>query len=265
MSVQILLNQTGAPAGTTGQAREDLVTGLPVSAQAIGGPFSAYLWTLVCRPIDIIDEVQATTAISAPTAAITLLDPIDVFGTYNLQIAVDSGSGLGATEDDVAQITFYAGVPSDPIHGPLNSDPAELPRRLMAFREKLQHNVPDLIQPLGNTEGWSREWYRLMAMVDRMYQGKSWAAARVLGDPVTPVVLRGFNIEGISRTGTGLYQVTLLRPMPDTNYMPSAGPLDAKGSVVALVMDESNIAIERSDNTGTDADLNFWLNVQLGI
>jgi hypothetical protein len=266
-AVQILLNQSGKPAGVAGQAREDLDTGVSVSASTVGGPYSAYQWSFLSRPDNVTTGVEATTAFSASTSSSTVLSPIDQAGTYLLQLAVDSGSGLGATSDDVAQIEFYAGVPGDPIVGPLNTDPAELPRRPIAFRERRQGNFPDSIEPLGNTTGWAREWYRWWAVIERMYQGKSWAVGRVTGDPVTPVLVRGFNViqAGISRIATGNVQVTFVRPMPDANYVVIPSLLNTAGIVSVNTITATHFRVLTKDTSFVAQDYDFGFDVKLGV
>jgi hypothetical protein len=157
----IVINQAGKPAGVAGRAREDLVTGTAVTVAAVGGPFLAYSWTFQSVAENIIAGVKATSLFATPAASSSLISPIDQPGTFLVQLEVDSGSGLGATEADVASITFYAGPA-------LNADPTLLPRRIPAFRERLQHNVPDAIDPSGNTEGWSREWLRWFAFIETL-------------------------------------------------------------------------------------------------
>src|SRR5512143_3756882 len=160
MTVLIKVDQAAHPAGVPGQAREDLATGVGITLTAVGGPFLAYQWSIVSKPIDILTSTEASSLLASPTANISTLSPIDVAGTYLVQIAVDSGNGLGAGAGDVSRITFYAGPA-------LAVDPSALPRRGMAAFESTEHNVPDAIQPLGNTEGWSREWYRRFAAIVR--------------------------------------------------------------------------------------------------
>lgn len=158
MAVLIKVDQAAAPPGVPGQAREDLVTGVGVTLTAVGGPFLAYAWSIISKPIDISIPVEASSLLGSPTASTSTLSPIDVAGTYLVEVAVDSGSGLGALAGDIARITFYAGPT-------LAVAPTELPRREMAAFESTEHNVPDAIQPLGNTQGWSREWYRWFAAI----------------------------------------------------------------------------------------------------
>lgn len=165
-AVQIRVDQpgSGAPPGVTGQAREDLATGFPVTLTAVGGPYLGYQWSIVDKPLDIVAATQSGALLGSPTASTTSFGPIDTVGTYLVQIVVDSGSGLGATPDDIAQITFYAGVGLNS----LNPDPEQLPRRQMAFRETTQHNVPDVVFPLGNPRGWAQEWERWFALLRRI-------------------------------------------------------------------------------------------------
>ena len=265
MPVQILLAQTGKPAGSPGVARDDFDTGTPVQATATGGPFAQYLWTFISKAIDIEAGVQATSAFGASTSPTTSVDPIDVAGEYLIQVVVDSGSGLGATEDDVARIVFYAGDVAGGIVGALNTDPAELPQRMPAFREKLEDNVADAIEPSGNTEGWSRPWLKLKAVVDRMYRGKSWAWARITQTGGGASVAAGFNTS-VSRTGVGTAHVSFTRNMPSANYavVPTASGA-VGGSVVAFNFAFNGFDIERADAGGTlvDADWSFELKVQV--
>lgn len=160
MAVQILLAQFAKPAGTPGVAREDFNTGVNVTATATGGPYLSQQWTIVDKPVDILAGTLSADALTAPTAASTDIAPVDLPGTRLLQVAVDSGSGLGAEAGDVATITFYAG-PS------LAAVADELPRREPAFRERGEHNVPDTIFPGGNPRGWAQEWERWFALMRR--------------------------------------------------------------------------------------------------
>ena len=145
--LQIVLNQAATPPGVDGQAREDFVTGTSVSAAAVGGPFLAYQWSFVSKPIDILAGLMANPLFGTSAASSTTISPITIPGTYEIQLAVDSGSGLGALDSDVVRITFYAGVAGNYTEGAPNVDPAELPRRRIAFSETTEHNVPDAIEP----------------------------------------------------------------------------------------------------------------------
>jgi hypothetical protein len=262
-AVQIVLNQAGKSAGVAGVARDDLDTGVPVQAQAVGGPFASYLWTFVSKAININLGARASSAFGSGTSATTSITPIDVAGEYLVQVAVDSGAGLGATTDDVARIVFYAGDPAgDASTGALNADPAELPQRMPAFREKLEGNVPDAVDAGGNTEGWSRPWLKLKAVVDRIYKGKSWAWARVTqtsgGASATP----GFNAV-ITRTGVGTAHVSFVRNMPSASIAVVACARGTAGSVTVLNEASNGFDVERGDINGTlvDADWAFELKV----
>jgi hypothetical protein len=113
MAADIIINQTGKPAGVAGQSREDLDTGVDVTLSASGGPFLAYRWRIVSKPIDILIPVASAALLTTPDAASPLLSPVDLPDTYLVELAVDSGAGLGAREGDVARRTFYAG-PAQP-------------------------------------------------------------------------------------------------------------------------------------------------------
>jgi hypothetical protein len=148
--LQIKVDQSGKPPGVPGQAREDLALGTAVQLAAVGGPFDAYLWTLAFKPVDVVAGARSSAALSSATTSTTLVQPIDKAGTYRVGIAVDAGFGLGAREQDVAFITFYAGPT-------LSADPTQYPRREPAVGETTEHNAPDAIDPGGNVDGWARE------------------------------------------------------------------------------------------------------------
>lgn len=148
--LRIRVDQAGRPPGVPGRAREDLALGTAVQLTAVGGPFRGYLWTLAFKPVDVLLGVRSSAALSSPTTSATLVQPIDRAGTYRAGIAVDAGFGLGAREEDVAFVTFYAGPT-------LNPSAAGYPRRPIAIGETNEHNVPDAIDLDGNVDGWGRE------------------------------------------------------------------------------------------------------------
>ena len=164
MPVQITINQAGKPAGTAGVAREDLATGTTVVLTATGGAYAAYLWEVLDCAVDHIGLVRSAVGLATPSAASSNLLPIDLAGTYRVRVSVDSGAGIGATAADVATITFYAG----PALAALAS---ALPRRIPAFGELLEHNVP---QAAGygstrNFRGWSPEMERWFLVIEACY------------------------------------------------------------------------------------------------
>jgi len=160
MALQIKIDQGGKPAGIAGQAREDLDLATPVVLSAVGVSASAYKWTFVSRPP--IDDLSgpSSAAFSAPSASSTNTTP-DNRGTYHVQLEVDQGFGLGARSEDRVRITFYAGPTLNPVYN-------ELPRRIPAPFERLEHNVPDAVEPGGNTEGWAREWERWFRYIESL-------------------------------------------------------------------------------------------------
>jgi hypothetical protein len=211
MTLQIRFDQTGLPAGVPGEAREDIVLGTPVSATAIGGPYHAYRWAVAAPPLNVDTDTRSTVAPASPSSTTTQLTPIDVEGTYLIEVAVDSGYGIGAREEDVARLTFYAG-------STLATYPGDLPVRIPAAGERREHNAG------GNQYGWEaalRRWFRVVEAISR---GRAWASARVLDDPsIGPTVIRGNNVA----TGTGSvswsggssqYTITFQRGMADGNY-----------------------------------------------
>ena len=169
-AVQIQINQVALPPGVPGVAREDLNLGV-VTLQAIGGPYLAYQWSIIDKPIDMSVPVKSAAVLTAPAMASTNVNPVDLAGTYYVQVLVDSGSGLGATIDDIARITFYAGTA-------LAAAADQVPRRVIAFRETIEHNAPDVLDVGGNPEGWAREWRRWFANISRL--------SYVVTSPVSP-------------------------------------------------------------------------------
>lgn len=258
MPVQIQVDQpgSGAPPGVVGQAREDLQTGFPVTLTAVGGPFIAYQWSIVDKVVDMLGGTQSAALIAAPNAPVTAMNPIDFEGTYLVQVVVDSGSGLGALPDDVARITFYAG----PVLNTLNPNPGELPRREMAFRETTEHNVPDVVFPLGNPRGWAEERQRWQEVLKRIYAGKSWAWGRVAVAPGGPATIVGlaFNA-GVTWVSPGVVDVTFPNPLPNANYAVMCAARGAGGQTYVDSEGVNGFRLYRSDPWGglIDADFSF--------
>ena len=212
MAVQITLDQMGQPPGIPGRARQDFVTGVAALCTAVGGPFIQYRWEVVSKPIDILVPVRSAAIFSTSTASTSLLQPIDLAGTYLLRCTVNSGNGLGADEGDVAETDFYAGPA-------LATDVRRLPRRWPAFAEKRSHNVPDAIDPAGNTEGWAREqlmWRQIYAI------SMDWASGLVRNDGFITALVRGFGVS-VTYIAPGRVQVTFDTPMLDKHYLVVVG------------------------------------------
>jgi hypothetical protein len=259
MSVQIVLNQAAQPPGNPGFARQDFLTGVAVSAAAVGGPYFQYLWTLIDKPLDLTVPARSTAVVGSPTSTSTLVSPIDMAGTYLLELLVDSGSGLGATQDDVARITFYA----NSVSMPLNADPAEAPRRTPAFRETTEHNVPETLFPGGNPRGWAEERLRFDEMILRMYQGKSWAHGRVDvagGGPAT--VVDGMNVASATWAGTGLIDVVFTRPLQNNLYTITGNTYNAPGFFYTTNRLNTGFRAVVTNPANAAADLAFCFNVQ---
>jgi hypothetical protein len=210
--VQIKIDQAGKPAGLPGIAREDLDISVDVTLSAVGGPFTAYRWSLVDPALEFENDALATSAIISPTTSSTLLSPIDVSGTYLVKLEIDSGSGLGATADDVSTLTFYAGLP-------LSVYPDELPKRIPAAREYTEHNVPNAAYPTGNRIGWAYvvgQW--LKGVVRRLYRIGPRAGIRISTASAGPTVttVRAFYMT-TSFDGTK-YTCTIAPPYPNAFY-----------------------------------------------
>lgn len=265
MPVLIQLDQAAKPPGVPGRAREDFDTGVAVTAAAVGGPYSAYLWSFISKPIAIFIPAKAATLIASPTGPTTNLSPVNVAGTYEVQLLVDSGSGLGATADDVAKITFYAGTPGSALHGPPSTIPYRLPRRIPAFQETTEHNVPDALDPTGNPEGWSREWYRWFAVIERSWVGSAhWAGGRVALTGGGAVLTQGLNV-GVARVSQGVVDVTFTTALPNANYAVMANARGVAGTCLPSLETTAGFRIERGDVAGTLVDADFNFSVHFGL
>lgn len=264
-AVQIRIDQagSGAPPGVAGVAREDLALGFPVTLTAIGGPYLAHVWSVVDKTVDIVLGTQSAAVFGAPAAAVTSFGPIDIEGTYLVQLVVDSGSGLGATADDVARITFYAGSTLNA----LNVDPAELPRREMAFRETTEHNVPDAVFLAGNARGWAQERQRWQEVLKRLYAGKSWAWGRVALPGGGPASLVGgdLNVGGVVRTAIGTVAVSFAAPLPNANYAVLHAARGAPGQLYVDTEAVGGFTIYRSDAFGNLVDADFSFDVRARV
>lgn len=254
----IIVNQSGKPAGVAGKAREDLVTGTDVSLSAANGPYLAYAWSIIYKPIDINAGSRSSALLSAPGGSTSLLTPINAPGTYFIQLVVDSGGGLGFNPTDTTRLTFYCG-------SALNVNPDRLPRRVPAFQEKTEHNVNDTIDPSGNPDGWSKEWTRWFALISRLYDSSSWAAGRVALTGSSATLTRGDRIAGVSRVSTGIVTVTLSVTMPDTNYAVLPTPFGSTGgSCTVDTLTTTTFKVYRADIGGVLTDADFCFDVRLG-
>jgi len=154
----IVINQGVKPPGVAGVAREDLDLGVNIALTVVGGPYKAYVWSILDRPVDWLIPAQSTALLATPTAPATIMQNIDRQGTFLIALSVDSGFGVGARPEDNTRITFYAGAPLNPV-------PNALPRRMPAFGEKTEHNVHDAtVFPSGNPRGWATEMERWFLM-----------------------------------------------------------------------------------------------------
>lgn len=268
MAASVKIDQAAAPAGIPGQAREDLVTGLPVTLTASGGPFLSYQWLVDYRAIDADSSglARATSALTAPSASVTQLTPVDKRGTYRGRLLVDSGAGLGAGVDDVAEWSFYAGVPGDPVKGSPAADPTQLPRRTIAAGERAAHNVPDLLDLAGNPDGWARERLRWDAVSELLFALGVRAVAVVTFTGVVASVARSVNVTGALRTSLGVTSVTWGGAFPDANYAAMAFPIGPVGGMASVVVrGAGGCEVHRSDVGGSLTDANFVVVAMLGF
>lgn len=224
MAVQITLNQTGKPPGVAGQAREDFDLGTAVVASASGGPFSAYRWSIVSKPVDVVSATKSGAGLSAPTSSTTQVSPLDVAGTHLIELLVDAGYGLGARIEDVARITFYAGPA-------LAANPKRFPRRRPAFGERAEHNAPDALDPTGNPDGWAREKERERAALLDVWEGALRAGGTVIGG-TTPSYQRqkGMVDPPVWNAGTLEYELTFAVAFPDGAYSVFVTPQGLNGA-----------------------------------
>jgi hypothetical protein len=258
MAVSIIINQAAAPPGVAGKAREDLATGVDVALSLAGGPFLAQQWSFVHKPIDIFAGVASSAALVTPAAATTLVSPINVPGTHFVQVVVNSGAGLGASANDISRITFYCGPT-------LNIAPEKLPRRIPGFQETTEHNVNDVISPIGNPEGWSREWYRWFAAIQRLYDGRVWAGGRIALTGAGAVITRAFNITSAVRTAQGVVDLTFTNPMLDALYGVTASPRNGAGFISNISGETVNkFTLTRANAAGAATDLDFSFAVLMG-
>lgn len=262
--VQIKIDQAAAPAGLPGVAREDLATGSPVTLTAVGGPFAAYRWTIIDRALDFTNDTLSAAAISASTQAITTMTPIDVAGTYLVQLEIDSGNGLGASADDIARITFYAGPT-------LAADAFELPQRIPAARETTEHNVANAAYPAGNSIGWAYavgRWF--YGIVRRLFRTGPRAGARVSTASAGPTVteIRKNYVTSVTFDGAA-YTVTLNPPFTDLDYGVVVTPHESVDyghptTWAVSIMSESTFTISFYDNADAATGADFTVLVALG-
>lgn len=264
MAVQIKIDQAGKPAGIAGQSREDLDTGVAVTLTAVGGPFSRYLWSFPSKPVDIFAGVRSSVALSAPQSSITLASPIDLADTYLVELAVDAGFGLGGRPEDVTRRTFYAGPPGSS----LATYPSLLPRREPAFGERTEHNAPDAIDPLGNADGWAREWKRWKALIRGDHE---WAAAKVTttAGPVANAI-RQKNVASVTwNVGTNAYDVVFSSALPDADYTVRVTPAVPLLTVAIPLVDSASVttagfSVQFLDAAATPITVDFGFSVSLG-
>jgi hypothetical protein len=249
MAPIIKFDQSGKPAGVGGQARSDLDLGLPVTLTLQGGPYLSQLWTILDKPVDFAAPAQSSAGVVSPTAAITTIQPIDVAGTYFLQVAVDSGLGLGATVDDVARLPFYAGPALSAVWN-------ARPRRRPAFLERDEFNEPDAIFPSGKRRGWAQELDRWFGLIEAASSIAAFARVQLSGGGAT--ILSGFNVATATRTGTGVVDLAFSSSLGSSDYivLPTArGPTG--GSCAADLESPTGFTLSRADPGGSLADADF--------
>lgn len=252
----IKFDQTGKPAGVAGRAREDLALAVPVTLTLGGGPFLDQLWSVLDKPNDYATPVRSSAAIVDPTAAVTTIQPIDVKGTYFLQVVVDSGQGLGATVDDVARLTFYAGPTLAAAYN-------QLPRRRPAFLERDEHNAPDAIYPAGNERGWAQELDRWFDVIESFDLANAVAWGRVTLTSGGAVLVAGRNVASVARTAVGSVNVLFDVAAPDGNYAVFGAARGAVGgSCDATAEATTGFTIYRADPFGALVDASFNFLVQ---
>lgn len=262
MAALVTIDQSGAPAGVAGRAREDLATGTAVTLTSSGGPFGAYQWLLDYAAVDVSQDgtvAKSTAALSAPTSSATQLTPIDRRGTYAGRLLVDSGAGLGAGTDDVAYWSFAAGVASDPIKGPPAADPTSLPRRMPAAGERGAHNVADATFPSGNPLGWAFELLKWSSIWERLYARQLFAVGIVTNNG-TAALGRKIGLASATRNSIGRVTVAFSSAFADALYGAVALPIGALGgSCVVSSRATGSCVVERGDPAGSLVDADFVL------
>lgn len=259
---QILIDQTGKPAGTAGFAREDLDTGLPVTLAAVGGPFKAYRWSFVDLPLDFETDVLSAVTLVSPTASTTQTSNLDVSGTYLIKLEIDSGKGLGATVDDITQTTFYAGPA-------LATNPYELPQRIPAASETIEHNVPNAAYPLGNPIGWAYALGRwLDNIVRRLFRVSIRSGMRVSTASGGIVTVISQRFMSTSFDGTK-YTCTLSPAFLNAAYGVQVTPHESVDyghprHWAVTVLSASQFEIRFYDNTDTPTGADFSVGAFLG-
>ena len=262
--VQIKIDQAGKPAGLPGVAREDFDISVDVVLSAVGGPFRQWRWSVIDQALEFETDSLGTAAIVSPSSSTTVLSPIDVSGTYLVQLEIDSGSGLGATADDIVRITFYAGVP-------LATEPDELPQRIPAAREYTEHNVPNAAYPLGNVIGWAYtigKW--LDGVVRRLYRVAPRAGIRITTASAGPTVtvVRAFYMLAPTFNGT-TYTCTIDPPFPNAFYGVSITPHESVDyghpkTWAVNVLSSSQFEVVFYDNADVATGADFTAFVGLG-
>ena len=263
MAALVTIDQSGAPAGVAGRAREDLVTGTAVLLTSSGGPFGAYQWVLDYAAVDVSQDgtvAKSTAALSAPTSSATQLTPVDRRGTYAGRLLVDSGAGLGAGASDVAYWSFAAGVASDPIKGPPAADPTSLPRRMPAAGERGAHNVADATFPSGNPIGWAFEMLKWSAIWERLYARQLFAVGIVALTGSGASLGRKIGLASATRNSVGNVTVSFSTAFPDALYGAVALPIGpVGGSCVVSSRSSGSCVVERGDPGGSLVDADFVL------
>ena len=155
-ALALTISQTGKAVTPAGQAREDLSLGTNVTVTASGG-VGPYTLSVADSPPNTAMTSDTVSVVSNVSPSIVVLP--ENAGTYRIGVVDSSGATDGS---QLAFITFYAGPA-------LSADPTKLPRRIPAFDETTEHNVPDTIDPTGNVKGWKREWDRWFLVIQALY------------------------------------------------------------------------------------------------
>lgn len=253
---KIVVNQGALPPGVPGFAREDMSTGTDATVAVVGGPYLEQLWSWVDRPIDMAIPAQSSASFADPTAPTTNVSPVDLVGTYFLQVLVDQGFGLGARPEDASRLTFYAGDPAVPLN-PVWDD---LPRRVPAFAEQREHNPQDdpIFGLLGNLRGWAQEWVRWFGVIARLRRTAITAWGYVELDPSGATFVYGSNVAGAVRNSEGRVTVTLATPSSSGAAIAIAFPFrDVGGTATCSSNDAADFVFDRADPFGVYCDGNF--------
>jgi len=134
-----------------------------------------------------------------------------------------------------------------------------LPRHGIAAGERAEHNVPDVLDPAGNVDGWAREWERWKALFRRLYARQLFAVGIVTNNGAAALE-REVGLAGAGRNSIGNVTVTFDTAFLDALYVAFALPIGAIGGSATVVSRAAgSCVVERGDVGGSLVDADFVL------